>query len=55
MNQKTAIDILLAHACCALGNWCQLCPWNGTKDCEETVFNNVLDKAIKIVSTIDLD
>jgi len=38
MNKKRAKEILLAHACCSIG-LCDLCPWNNTYDCENTIFS----------------
>lgn len=46
MDQKTAMDILLAYACCNSKNRCDDCPWNDTEDCKSTSFFEVVDDAI---------
>ena len=46
MNKDRAIQILMAHACCSFtteeNKLCVKCPWNETKDCEETVINEAV-------------
>ena len=49
MDQRTAIDVLLAYACCNSKNKCDICPWNDTEDCKSTSFFEVLDDAIDVV------
>ena len=53
MDQKTAIDILLAYACCNSKNKCDICPWSNTEDCKSTSFFEVLDDAIDVVGKIE--
>ena len=48
MDQRTAIDVLLAYACCNSKNKCNICPWNDTEDCKSTSFFEVLDDAIDV-------
>ena len=49
MDQKRAMDILLAYACCNSNNKCDDCPWNKTEDCENTSFLSVLDDAVNVI------
>ena len=42
MVKDKAIKVLQAVACCAELNLCNMCPWNGTKDCEDTAFSKQL-------------
>lgn len=38
LNKKDALNVLKALACCQFGDLCSQCPWNNTKDCENTKF-----------------
>ena len=49
MSRKEALDILLANACCTLGDICDKCPWNMTDNCRDINFTDVLEKAINII------
>ena len=49
MSKEEALNILLANACCTLGNICDKCPWNMTDDCKDTNITYVLEKAINII------
>ena len=49
MSRKEALDILLANACCTLGDICDKWPWNMTDNCRDINFIDVLEKAINII------
>ena len=46
MDKEQAINIILANACCDLGNACELCPYGGrkeaSKECKALKPDNVL-------------
>lgn len=46
MDREQAISIILANACCNLGNACELCPYGGgkeaSKECKALKPDNVL-------------
>lgn len=38
MDEKTALEIIVAHACCKSNlNMCGKCPWGHTDDCRDTI------------------
>ena len=49
MSKEEALNILLANACCTLGDICDKCPWNMTDNCRDTNFTDVLEKAIDTI------
>ena len=50
MDEKRALNILIANVCCTSSKIrCDKCPFDGTKDCEEIVFDDVLEEAANIV------
>lgn len=49
MNREEALDVLIAHACCSYLSLCDKCPWNGTDNCENTSFSEVLEEAISVI------
>ena len=50
MDKKKALDILIAHACCASSHIkCDKCPFDQTYTCEEMVFDDVLEEAVNII------
>jgi len=49
MNKKRAKEVVLAHTCCSF-NLCDMCPWNGTYDCEHTKFSEKrIRKAVRML------
>ncbi len=54
MNKKRAKEVLLAYTCCSF-NWCYMCPWNGTYDCENTKFSEKrIRKAVRMLGGNDM-
>lgn len=50
MKKNEALNILLAHACCASSNICEKCPFDGVKNCAEVRLTEVLEKAVDVMS-----
>lgn len=49
MSREEALDILLANACCTLGDICDKCPWNMTDNCRDTNFTDVIEEAVNVI------
>ena len=49
MSREEALDILLANACCTLGDICDKCPWNMTDNCRDTNFTDVIEEAANVI------
>lgn len=49
MGKEEALKVLIANACCACASMCGKCPWNGTEDCANTFFPDVLEQAIGVM------
>ena len=49
MSREEALDILLANACCTLGDICSKCPWNMTDNCRDTNFTDVIEEAVNVI------
>lgn len=51
MDEKRALDILVANACCVSTKvGCDKCPFNETQDCENVVFDDVLEQAVETIN-----
>ena len=49
MDKDKAIRFLQALACCSESSLCDIYPWKGTKDCDDTSFSKeLIVEAIKI-------
>ena len=60
MNRNRAQNILIAHSCCINAgienNFCMACPWNGTKDCEDTMIDEeLIFEAISVLKGITFE
>lgn len=50
MDEERALAILIANACCVTSKiTCDKCPFCGTQDCENLVFDDVLSEAVEII------
>ena len=50
MDEERALAILIANACCVTSKIaCDKCPFCGTQDCENLVFDDVLSEAVEII------
>ena len=55
MDKKTALDAIIAHACCVYAcyvsdfSMCGKCPWNHTDDCRDTNFSDVIEEAVDAI------
>ena len=50
MDKKTALKIIVAHACCVSDfSMCGKCPWNHTDDCRYTNFSDVIEEAVDTI------
>ena len=50
MDKKTALEIIVAYACCVSDfSMCGKCPWNHTDDCRDTNFSDVIEEAVDTI------
>ena len=50
MDRKTALDAIIAHACCVSdSSMCGKCPWRHTDDCRYTNFSDVIEEAVDVI------
>lgn len=50
MDKKTALEIIVAHACCVSDfSMCGKYPWKHTDDCRDTNFSDVIAEAIDTI------
>lgn len=50
MDKKTALEIIVAYACCVSNfNMCGKCPWRHTDDCRDTNFSDVIEEAVDVI------
>ena len=50
MDKKTALNAIIAHACCVLDfSMCGKCSCNHTDDCSDTNFSDVTEEAVDAI------